>query len=123
MTALDDWRYTSAATPLWPAGQCTRCGADTSEDGRRCTECRHLVPLPSRGMWDVEALCAQTDPELFFPAPGASPVRAKAICAQCPVIAECLAYALPSPSLEGVWGGTTSTERDRLRAQQRRAVA
>lgn len=67
--------------------------------------------------WAAEALCAETDPELFFPTKGQSPARAKAICAQCPVIQQCLKYALTSPvALAGIWGGTTEDERKPLRA-------
>ena len=77
-------------------------------------------PMP----WADEALCAQTDPAIFFPPASASPKQAKAICAKCPVINECLQYALSTLSvraannhdvsartLVGVWGGTTYGER------------
>lgn len=36
---------------------------------------------------------------------------AKRVCRRCPVIAECLDYALAKPELFGVWGGTSPTER------------
>lgn len=73
--------------------------------------------------WMADALCAQTDPELFFPDKGGSSTAAKAICARCPVAAECLDYALAddqssyvSPFYFGIWGGTTRTERQAIRA-------
>lgn len=69
-----------------------------------------LFDLETPADWSADALCAQVDPELFFPGKGSSPKRAKKICAQCPVIAECLAFAL-SHFVEGVWGGTTYRER------------
>lgn len=37
--------------------------------------------------------------------------RAKAMCFACPVIADCLEYALRNGETEGVWGGTTPKER------------
>lgn len=65
--------------------------------------------------WQEEALCAQTDPEAFFPERGASPRQAKKVCAQCPVQAECLDFALEHNETFGVWGGLTEKERRRLR--------
>jgi WhiB family redox-sensing transcriptional regulator len=44
--------------------------------------------------WRAEALCAQTDPELFYPECGQIPHTAKRICAACPVRTECLDDAL-----------------------------
>jgi WhiB family transcriptional regulator, redox-sensing transcriptional regulator len=48
---------------------------------------------------------------------------AKAVCAACPVLAECREYALANPSLtgSGVWGGLTETERQDLAAARRKA--
>jgi WhiB family redox-sensing transcriptional regulator len=40
---------------------------------------------------------------------------ARAVCEACPVRRECLAYALASAELVGVWGGTDAVERCRLR--------
>ncbi len=69
--------------------------------------------------WQERALCAQTDPEAFFPEKGGSTREAKKICAQCPVRAECLEYALANDERFGIWGGLSERERRRLR---RRAV-
>ena len=44
--------------------------------------------------WQASALCAQTDPALFFPDAGGNTNAAKRICRTCPVQAECLAEAL-----------------------------
>src|SRR5699024_11264322 len=44
--------------------------------------------------WQERALCAQTDPEAFFPEKGGSTREAKKICTGCEVKAECLEYAL-----------------------------
>ena len=45
------------------------------------------------------------DPDLFFAESPAAVVRAKALCAQCPVRAACLADALQRAEPCGVWGG------------------
>jgi len=37
--------------------------------------------------------------------------KAKAICAECPVRAECLDYALDIREPHGIWGGLTEAER------------
>ena len=68
--------------------------------------------------WREAALCAQTDPEVFFPPVGSSGEMARRICRQCPVTAECLEVALsrPAHSDEGIWGGTTPKERRAIRA-------
>ncbi|MFH8797086.1 WhiB family transcriptional regulator [Streptomyces sp. NPDC017941] len=65
--------------------------------------------------WQTDALCAQTDPDAFFPEVGGSPRAAVRTCATCPVRPDCLAYALARPSLSGIWGGLTTVQRDRLR--------
>src|SRR6476620_6202285 len=44
--------------------------------------------------WQERALCAETDPEAFFPEKGGSTREAKKICTGCEVKAECLEYAL-----------------------------
>jgi WhiB family redox-sensing transcriptional regulator len=68
--------------------------------------------------WVDEAACTSTDPDLFFPTQGGdtrSAQLAKAICAECPVLAQCLAYAVEDPSVVGIWGGTTLLDRQRIR--------
>ena len=65
--------------------------------------------------WTTDALCAQVDPDLFYPETGAPNRDAKQVCAGCNVRAECLAYALANRERFGVWGGTTERERRRLR--------
>ena len=65
--------------------------------------------------WQEEALCAQTDPEAFFPEKGGSTREAKRICVGCDVKAECLEYALSSDERFGIWGGLSERERRRLK--------
>jgi WhiB family redox-sensing transcriptional regulator len=70
----------------------------------------------------AEALCAQADPEAWFPDKGESTRLAKAICAGCPVRVPCLAYALDHNERFGVWGGLSERERREL-PRGRRAAA
>ena len=70
------------------------------------------------------AACRDCDPELFFPVGERGPARRQAaeavlVCRRCLVTAECLAWALQTGQLEGVWGGHTATERRTLRQQDR----
>jgi WhiB family transcriptional regulator, redox-sensing transcriptional regulator len=65
--------------------------------------------------WQEQALCAQTDPEAFFPEKGGSTREAKRICSGCEVRAECLEYALANDERFGIWGGLSERERRRLR--------
>jgi WhiB family transcriptional regulator, redox-sensing transcriptional regulator len=67
--------------------------------------------------WQERALCAQTDPEAFFPEKGGSTREAKRICAGCEVRAECLEYALTFDERFGIWGGLSERERRRLKRQ------
>lgn len=67
--------------------------------------------------WQEQALCAQTDPEAFFPEKGGSTREAKAVCAQCQVRQECLSYALKNDERFGIWGGLSERERRRLKRQ------
>ena len=57
--------------------------------------------------WQERALCAQTDPEAFFPEKGGSTREAKRVCLSCDVRGECLEYALGHDERFGIWGGLT----------------
>lgn len=65
--------------------------------------------------WQERALCAQTDPEAFFPEKGGSTREAKRICMGCEVRDECLDYALAHDERFGIWGGLSERERRRLK--------
>ena len=49
-----------------------------------------LVVNSEQLSWQERALCAQTDPEAFFPEKGGSTREAKRVCLSCEVRAECL---------------------------------
>jgi WhiB family redox-sensing transcriptional regulator len=65
--------------------------------------------------WREEALCRQTDPELWFDIDRSEATRqAKAVCSRCPVVADCLAWALEVRLRIGTAGGLTVNERAKL---------
>lgn len=61
--------------------------------------------------WMDSALCAQVDPDLWFPNQGGVAREAKDVCRRCPVRVECAEYGADEL---GVWGGTSPA--DRLKA-------
>jgi WhiB family redox-sensing transcriptional regulator len=65
--------------------------------------------------WTERALCAETDPEAFFPEKGGSTREAKKVCLSCDVRDECLDYALAHDERFGIWGGLSERERRRLK--------
>jgi WhiB family redox-sensing transcriptional regulator len=76
------------------------------------------------------ALCADEDPELFFPIGDTGPAllqeeEAKAVCRRCPLMETCLQGALERGENYGVFGGLSATERRSLkrRAARQRAAA
>lgn len=79
--------------------------------------------------WRDHALCRDTNPDLFFPVGKTgvaldSIAHAKAVCQQCVVTQDCLAFALDTHQDSGVWGGLSEEERRVIRRQrtaQRRA--
>jgi len=77
---------------------------------------------PADDSWMADAVCAQTDPDAFYPEKGDPCGPAKAVCAGCPVAAECLEYALAHDERFGVWGGTSEKERRVLRAARRKGL-
>ena len=70
---------------------------------------------PDDPQWQEKALCAQTDPEAFFPEKGGSTREAKRICLGCEVKDDCLEYALANDERFGIWGGLSERERRRLK--------
>ncbi len=98
---LDDW------TPGTPRGRVgTVAGTRTAPVA--------FIPLASL-QWQDSALCAQTDPEPFFPAKGEPNLNAKAVCRSCEVTAECPEYALTNDIVDGIWGGLSYRQRLKLK--------
>lgn len=78
--------------------------------------------------WRHKAVCREEDPELFFPIGNTGPAllqieQAKLVCRRCPVIDECLKWALESGQDSGVWGGTSEDERRAIKRRAQRARA
>ena len=77
-----------------------------------------LRPIASAWEWQFSAACKDLPSETFFHPDGErGPSRknrirnAKAICATCPVIKECLQHALKVQEPFGIWGGKSEEER------------
>ena len=72
--------------------------------------------------WMRQAACLDEEPEVFFP-PGPTALEhineAKAVCRGCPVVSDCLRVALADPTLVGVWGGTSESQRVEIRRMRR----
>lgn len=97
---------------------------DDAEDdagaGQDATDVGALLLLAARSrdldpLWKDRALCAETDPEAFFPEKGGSTREAKRVCSVCEVRAECLEFALSNDERFGIWGGLSERERRRLK--------
>jgi WhiB family transcriptional regulator, redox-sensing transcriptional regulator len=73
----------------------------------------HLLPGAELGEWTSQARCTQTDQELWFPPKGDPGAPARAICMQCEVRIECLAYGTRADE-HGIWGGLNRIERRSL---------
>lgn len=76
--------------------------------------------------WRAQAVCSKAETaNLFFPVGVTGPaesqiVRAKEICAACPVRSACLEFAISTNQEYGIWGGTSEDERRILRREWRR---
>ena len=70
--------------------------------------------LAGRPQWMDDGICAQTDPDAFYPEKGGSTREAKRICLGCEVKDECLQYALEHRERFGIWGGLSERERRKL---------
>lgn len=71
--------------------------------------------------WMARSACIGADPEMFFPEEkGMRPhPYARKLCTGCPVINQCLEYALRNPDEQGLWGGTTDRDRETIRRRRR----
>tara|TARA_Y100001949_G_scaffold176503_1_gene189929 strand:- start:2011 stop:2340 length:330 start_codon:yes stop_codon:yes gene_type:complete len=67
-----------------------------------------------RPEWQRQGLCKEAENSaIFFPSPGDTEAlrAAKAMCGRCPVVVECLKYALENNERYGIWGGKSTRER------------
>jgi WhiB family redox-sensing transcriptional regulator len=88
-------------------------------DDPRAAAVLELAPLLDAAelTWADRALCAEVDPEIFFPEKGGSTLQPKRVCRACPVRAECLDWALEHGERFGIWGGLSERERRPLERQ------
>ena len=94
-------------------------------------EARRL-PAPRQGDWDwqMQAACRGQDTALFYhpenergPSRVRREMRAKSICATCPVVNPCLRWALAAREPYGVWGGLSVDERETLLNRRQPAMS
>lgn len=74
-----------------------------------------LEGAPFPGAWSARGACRRLPTEIFFPTRGEDVEAGRVVCAACPVVSECRAYALALPGLKGIWGGMTEWERGQVR--------
>lgn len=72
--------------------------------------------------WQDDALCAQGDLDAYFPGRRPNAELKRKCKEQCPVTAECLEFALATDAV-GIWGGTSTKERRKLKEQRGREAA
>lgn len=99
-------------TRIAPTGK--RTCAQCLRDSQRRQDLRRL-PHPGEA-WKADAACRPgtgVNPDLFFATDdrGSKCKQAERICGECPVSAECLAYARASGEQYGIWGGVKRTRR------------
>lgn len=87
---------------------------------------------PTDTTWQKLGACRGADWSIFFPTTGRYDAEgeeiepdypsdeAKAICNRCPVKDICLSWALKDPSLRGIWGGTSTYQREQMRRRRAR---
>jgi WhiB family redox-sensing transcriptional regulator len=84
-----------------------------------------IVRLPGPAIhhweWQAKAACRGMDSSTFFHPPKERNsererrvIAAKAICLECPAIADCRAHALRVQEPYGIWGGMSEDERAKL---------
>ena len=75
--------------------------------------------LPPAPAWQRHAACAGMELDSFYPERGdRTDVRfARAVCGDCPVVRQCLSYALANDE-HGLWGGTSREQRKTMGRQQ-----
>jgi len=87
------------------------------------------APLVENYAWQEKAKCRGENTELFFLPYNARGeektqriMQAKAICNGCPVIQECLDFALSTEETYGIWGGKSEEERHKILQTRKKFV-
>jgi WhiB family redox-sensing transcriptional regulator len=85
-------------------------------EGRELLDLRDIVNPPA---WMADAACREHQDLRWINGRTDSTSAARAVCAGCLVREECLHYALADVTIVGMWGGTSTVERQHLRARSR----
>lgn len=95
----------------------------TTTTGRPTTQ---AAPSLASTDWQARGACRNHDPELWFPVGVNAQARtqekqAKKVCNRsCPVVEQCLQWALETRQDSGVWGGFSEDDRRRMQRRARR---
>jgi WhiB family redox-sensing transcriptional regulator len=65
-------------------------------------------------IWQDRAKCKGSSAAVFYPLGGVPTASARALCKDCPVRTQCLAYAIENDEEFGIWGGLSERERRKL---------
>ena len=65
--------------------------------------------------WMKAGACRGRTDINFFPNKSDSDLPAKALCSTCPVLEPCYQYAVADPTIVGIWAGTSTRGRMRIR--------
>ncbi|MGD0287410.1 MAG: WhiB family transcriptional regulator [Acidimicrobiales bacterium] len=97
--------------------------ADTTSSGPRSVlrrtvdegTCPDVSTLGRRPAWQRRAACRGKGCAQWFPTSREAEDAARAVCEPCVVRRECLSYALGDKTIVGIWAGTDTAERRRMR--------
>lgn len=77
--------------------------------------------------WQDKAACSAIDVAVFYYDTWTERLdelnQIRRVCAECPVRAQCLEYALDTDDKYGVWGGLTPRERRQVKRERRESAA
>ncbi|MCB1272745.1 MAG: WhiB family transcriptional regulator [Microthrixaceae bacterium] len=79
-----------------------------------------MTPPTNAPAWAASAACKGLDSTIFYPATDEEADAAKEVCGVCPVQETCLEHAIEHREHNGVWGGATERERQRIIRRRRR---
>lgn len=117
IAAVHERHVSTIQSLLNQAGYSTKTGLPLRPSAEQIERPRNLVTPFQFPAWMNDGLCAQTDPEAFFPEKGGSTREAKSVCSRCTVQAECLDYAIENNERFGIYGGLSDRERRKLQRQ------
>lgn len=106
-------------TEITACSICGRAKAYRADRPPYCPDCKSHARALRVGHWHTDALCrpgSGVDPNWWFP-DAAHPDMADVaigICQSCPVIDECLTFAITNQETSGIWGGKTPEQRRRF---------